>query len=113
MIIESKEDAKVKAVEVDRESQEKVHKIAGSSEGPQEKITEASKEDNNILWPKAAVATTTAIEKAAYESLGSETIQWYIPTYRLVIQDAQVFKRKKWECLILDEAYLIKSWKSQ
>lgn len=36
-----------------------------------------------------------------------------ITTYRLVIQDAKVFKRKKWKYLILDEAHLIKNWKSQ
>ncbi|XP_024535951.1 protein PHOTOPERIOD-INDEPENDENT EARLY FLOWERING 1 [Selaginella moellendorffii] len=36
-----------------------------------------------------------------------------ITTYRLVIQDAKAFKRKKWKYLILDEAHLIKNWKSQ
>ncbi|CAI0375698.1 unnamed protein product, partial [Linum tenue] len=36
-----------------------------------------------------------------------------ITTYRLVIQDAKIFKRKKWKYLILDEAHLIKNWKSQ
>lgn len=36
-----------------------------------------------------------------------------ITTYRLVIQDSKVFKRKKWKYLILDEAHLIKNWKSQ
>ncbi|XP_056171035.1 protein PHOTOPERIOD-INDEPENDENT EARLY FLOWERING 1 isoform X3 [Syzygium oleosum] len=36
-----------------------------------------------------------------------------ITTYRLVIQDCKVFKRKKWKYLILDEAHLIKNWKSQ
>lgn len=36
-----------------------------------------------------------------------------ITTYRLVIQDSKVFKRKKWRYLILDEAHLIKNWKSQ
>ncbi|EPS61370.1 hypothetical protein M569_13427 [Genlisea aurea] len=36
-----------------------------------------------------------------------------VTTYRLVIQDAKVFKRKKWKYLILDEAHLIKNWKSQ
>jgi helicase SWR1 len=34
-------------------------------------------------------------------------------TYRLVIQDAKAFKWKKWKYLILDEAHLIKNWKSQ
>ncbi|KAL0404989.1 UNVERIFIED_CONTAM: protein PHOTOPERIOD-INDEPENDENT EARLY FLOWERING 1 [Sesamum radiatum] len=32
-----------------------------------------------------------------------------ITTYRLVIQDSKVFKRKKWKYLILDEAHLIKN----
>ncbi|XP_062222377.1 protein PHOTOPERIOD-INDEPENDENT EARLY FLOWERING 1-like isoform X2 [Phragmites australis] len=36
-----------------------------------------------------------------------------ITTYRLVIQDSKVFRRKKWKYLILDEAHLIKNWKSQ
>lgn len=36
-----------------------------------------------------------------------------ITTYRLVIQDSKAFKRKKWKYLILDEAHLIKNWKSQ
>uniref|UniRef100_A0A0D9VJP4 DNA helicase n=1 Tax=Leersia perrieri TaxID=77586 RepID=A0A0D9VJP4_9ORYZ len=36
-----------------------------------------------------------------------------ITTYRLVCQDSKVFKRKKWKYLILDEAHLIKNWKSQ
>lgn len=36
-----------------------------------------------------------------------------ITTYRLVIQDCKMFKRKKWKYLILDEAHLIKNWKSQ
>ncbi|XP_020576990.1 protein PHOTOPERIOD-INDEPENDENT EARLY FLOWERING 1 isoform X2 [Phalaenopsis equestris] len=36
-----------------------------------------------------------------------------ITTYRLIIQDSKVFKRKKWKYLILDEAHLIKNWKSQ
>ncbi|KAG7581718.1 Myb-like domain [Arabidopsis suecica] len=36
-----------------------------------------------------------------------------ITTYRLVIQDSKMFKRKKWKYLILDEAHLIKNWKSQ
>ncbi|KAA8546716.1 hypothetical protein F0562_003147 [Nyssa sinensis] len=36
-----------------------------------------------------------------------------VTTYRLVIQDSKVFKRKKWKYLILDEAHLIKNWKSQ
>ncbi|MFS7908575.1 putative DNA helicase chromatin remodeling SNF2 family [Helianthus anomalus] len=36
-----------------------------------------------------------------------------ITTYRLVIQDSKIFKRKKWKYLILDEAHLIKNWKSQ
>ncbi|KAG0455303.1 hypothetical protein HPP92_024595 [Vanilla planifolia] len=36
-----------------------------------------------------------------------------ITTYRLILQDSKVFKRKKWKYLILDEAHLIKNWKSQ
>ncbi len=28
-------------------------------------------------------------------------------------QDAKMFKRKKWKYLILDEAHMIKNWKSQ
>ncbi|CAH9068505.1 unnamed protein product [Cuscuta epithymum] len=36
-----------------------------------------------------------------------------VTTYRLVIQDSKIFKRKKWKYLILDEAHLIKNWKSQ
>ncbi|KAF7256965.1 hypothetical protein EG68_06353 [Paragonimus skrjabini miyazakii] len=36
-----------------------------------------------------------------------------ITSYRLAIQDAPVFKRKKWKYLILDEAQNIKNFKSQ
>ncbi|OON13340.1 protein, SNF2 family [Opisthorchis viverrini] len=36
-----------------------------------------------------------------------------ITSYRLAIQDASVFKRKKWKYLILDEAQNIKNFKSQ
>jgi E1A-binding protein p400 len=36
-----------------------------------------------------------------------------ITTYRLVTQDARVFRRKKWKYLILDEAHMIKNWRSQ
>ena len=36
-----------------------------------------------------------------------------ITTYRLVIQDAAAFKRKRWRYLILDEAHMIKNWRSQ
>lgn len=77
------EDAEMKAVEADGESQEKVHKTAESSEGPQEKITEDSKVDNNILWPEAAVAAITALEKAAYESLGSDNHKYNIKMRQL------------------------------
>jgi len=36
-----------------------------------------------------------------------------ITTYRLITQDAKVFRRKKWRYLILDEAHMIKNWRSQ
>jgi hypothetical protein len=36
-----------------------------------------------------------------------------ITTYRLVIQDQKMFRRKKWRYLILDEAHMIKNWRSQ
>mmetsp|Transcript_20122 Transcript_20122/g.68432 ORF Transcript_20122/g.68432 Transcript_20122/m.68432 type:complete len:1613 (-) Transcript_20122:1629-6467(-) len=36
-----------------------------------------------------------------------------ITTYTLITQDAKVFRRKKWKYLILDEAHLIKNWRSQ
>jgi len=36
-----------------------------------------------------------------------------ITSYTLVIQDARVFRRKKWKYLILDEAHMIKNWRSQ
>lgn len=29
------------------------------------------------------------------------------------MQDAKMFRRKKWKYLILDEAHMIKNWKSQ
>ena len=35
-----------------------------------------------------------------------------ITTYTLVIQDAKAFKRRQWQYLILDEAHLIKNWRS-
>ena len=41
--------------------------------------------------------------------------QWNvcITSYQLVIQDAQVFKRRKWHYMILDEAHNIKNFRSQ
>ena len=36
-----------------------------------------------------------------------------ITTYTLVLQDAKMFRRKKWKYLILDEAHMIKNWRSQ
>lgn len=36
-----------------------------------------------------------------------------ITSYKLVIQDHQSFRRKKWKYLILDEAQNIKNFKSQ
>lgn len=36
-----------------------------------------------------------------------------ITSYTLVLQDSRMFKRKKWKYLILDEAHMIKNWKSQ
>lgn len=36
-----------------------------------------------------------------------------ITSYTLVLQDARVFRRKKWKYLILDEAHMIKNWRSQ
>ena len=36
-----------------------------------------------------------------------------ITSYTLILQDARVFRRKKWKYLILDEAHMIKNWKSQ
>ncbi|PNH05360.1 Helicase SRCAP, partial [Tetrabaena socialis] len=36
-----------------------------------------------------------------------------ITSYTLVLSDAKMFRRKKWKYLILDEAHMIKNWKSQ
>ena len=36
-----------------------------------------------------------------------------ITTYRLIVQDQIIFRRKKWGYMILDEAHLIKNWRSQ
>jgi len=36
-----------------------------------------------------------------------------ITSYTLVLQDAKIFRRKRWQYLILDEAHMIKNWKSQ
>ncbi|KAK9867647.1 hypothetical protein WJX84_005155 [Apatococcus fuscideae] len=36
-----------------------------------------------------------------------------ITSYTLILQDAKMFRRKKWKFLILDEAHMIKNWKSQ
>lgn len=36
-----------------------------------------------------------------------------ITTYRLVVQDQTIFRRKRWHYLILDEAHMIKNWRSQ
>jgi len=36
-----------------------------------------------------------------------------ITSYTLVLQDARMFKRKKWKYLVLDEAHMIKNWRSQ
>ncbi|MBI19997.1 MAG: hypothetical protein CMB73_05430 [Euryarchaeota archaeon] len=36
-----------------------------------------------------------------------------ITSYRIVTQDQTIFRRKNWEYLILDEAHMIKNWRSQ
>ena len=36
-----------------------------------------------------------------------------ITSYRIVTQDQSIFRRKNWEYLILDEAHMIKNWRSQ
>ena len=36
-----------------------------------------------------------------------------ITTYTLILQDKNMFRRKKWDYLILDEAHMIKNWQSQ
>ena len=36
-----------------------------------------------------------------------------ITTYRLAIQDQTILRRKRWHYLILDEAHMIKNWRSQ
>ena len=36
-----------------------------------------------------------------------------ITSYKLVVQDAAVFKRKTWQYMLLDEAHNIKNFKSQ
>ena len=36
-----------------------------------------------------------------------------ITSYTLVLQDARPFRRKRWKYLILDEAHMIKNWRSQ
>lgn len=36
-----------------------------------------------------------------------------ITTYTLILQDQKMFRRKKWKYLILDEAHMIKNWRSQ
>lgn len=36
-----------------------------------------------------------------------------ITSYRIVTQDHSIFRRKNWQYLILDEAHMIKNWRSQ
>lgn len=36
-----------------------------------------------------------------------------VTTYRIAVQDQSVFRRKRWQYLILDEAHMIKNWRSQ
>ena len=36
-----------------------------------------------------------------------------ITSYRLATQDAAILKRMRWKYLILDEAHMIKNWRSQ
>jgi len=36
-----------------------------------------------------------------------------ITTYRLAVQDQSIFRRKRWHYIILDEAHMIKNWRSQ
>ena len=36
-----------------------------------------------------------------------------ITTYRIAVQDQAIFRRKRWNYLILDEAHMIKNWRSQ
>lgn len=48
--------------------------------------------------------------------LENMTVQLYtcgVSCWIATVQDAKMFRRKKWKYLILDEAHMIKNWKSQ
>ena len=36
-----------------------------------------------------------------------------LPTWSDTLQDVKILKRRRWQYLILDEAHMIKNWKSQ
>ena len=57
----------------------------------------------------------TAKERKAKRSGWSKPNAFHvcITTYRLATQDVSVFRRKRWTYLILDEAHMIKNWRSQ
>eukprot|EP01018_Ginkgo_biloba_P033381 Gb_08352 [translate_table: standard] len=77
------EDAEGKSAAADGEVQEKVCKTAEGSDGSHEKITEGIKVEDNIPWPDAAVEAITALEKASYESLGSDNHKYNLKMRQL------------------------------
>eukprot|EP00249_Psilotum_nudum_P016101 c25658_g1_i1 orf=126-1961(+) len=53
------------------------------SNGTGNKISENTKVDEHLLWPEAAVAAVTALERAAYESLGIDVHKYNIKMRQL------------------------------
>lgn len=56
---------------------------------------------------------SAAERKQKRQGWGRGDFHIFITSYQLIIQDAPVFRRKKWFYLILDEAHNIKNYESQ
>lgn len=52
-------------------------------------------------------------ERIAADDMRSSIFVFNLPSFSSTLQDAHLFRRKKWKYLILDEAHMIKNWKSQ
>ncbi|KAH9301640.1 hypothetical protein KI387_013223, partial [Taxus chinensis] len=76
-------NTKASPVSAEEKVQEQAQKNADRADGPQEKIAEDSKVEDNIVWPEAAVVAISALEKAAYESLGSDNHKYNLKMRQL------------------------------
>ncbi|GLJ21597.1 hypothetical protein SUGI_0401180 [Cryptomeria japonica] len=102
-------NTEAKPVSAEEEAQEQTQKAVDQSDGLPEKITEDSKVEDNIVWPDAAVEAIVALEKAAYESLGSDNHKYNLKMRQLefnlkgnAILSKRLLKKELEACIVLN-----------